>query len=63
MLKNKVQVIGKVDPLKHLMSQPIQHGWISQWMILLLEFHLEFQEYKTIKSRVVLNFLAYHPIS
>jgi len=41
MLNNKLKLIAKVDPSKHLMTQPVLHNRISQWTILLSKFNLE----------------------
>ena len=54
----KIQVVSKIDPLRHLFQVPALIGKISRWLVLLTEFDIEYITTKVIKGRAVTEFLA-----
>ena len=61
-LNNNVEVIGKMNLLKH-MAQPILHRRISKWKVLLSKLHLQFQAQQFVKEIEVLDFLPNHIVN
>ena len=55
-LQNKV--ISKIDPLRYLFQVPALTGKISRWLVLLIEFDIEYITTKVIKGRAVAEFPA-----
>jgi ribonuclease HI len=62
MLNTKVQIISNVDPVRYLSEKPALMGKLARWLILLSEFHLEYVVKKTVKGRVIAEYLADGPI-
>ncbi|KAH7859516.1 hypothetical protein Vadar_002080 [Vaccinium darrowii] len=51
-----------MDPLKYLFEKPALTGKLARWLLLLAEFELKYVMRKSVKGRVVAEFLADHPI-
>ena len=49
----KIQAILKIDPLRYLFQVPALTGKMSQWLVLLTEFDIEYITTKVIKGRAV----------
>src|SRR5256712_4112984 len=58
----KVMIVSKMDPMQYLYRTPTLAGKLSRWLILLSEFDIEFVTKKTVKGRVVADFLAENPV-
>ena len=58
----KVQVVAKENPLKYLHLVPSLVGKLGRWLVLLIEFDIEYLTSKVIKGRVVVEFLALQPV-
>ena len=58
----KIQSVSKIDPLRYLFQVPALTGKISQWLVLLTEFDIEYITTKIIKGRVVVEFLALNAV-
>ena len=52
-----------MDPMKHLCEAPSLVGKLAKWLVLLTKFDVQYLTKKTIKGRVVAEFLALNPIS
>ena len=59
----KIQAVSKMDPMKCLYEAPSLVGRLAKWLILLIEFDVQYLTKKTIKGRAVAEFLAINPIS
>ena len=46
MLAHTIHLIEKIDPLKYLLGKAALIGRISKWMMILLEFDIEYIEHK-----------------
>ena len=51
-----------MDPMKHLYEAPSLVGKLTKWLILLIEFDMQYLTKKIIKGRAVTKFLALNPI-
>ena len=51
-----------MNPMKHLYEAPSLVGKLTKWLILLIEFDVQYLTKKIIKGRVFVEFLALNPI-
>src|SRR3989449_11449664 len=51
-----------MDPMQYLYKTPTLAGKLSRWLILMSEFDIEFVTKRTVKGRVVVEFLAENPM-
>ncbi|XP_012088638.2 uncharacterized protein LOC105647235 [Jatropha curcas] len=58
----KVIAVSRMDLVKYLYGTPALVGKLARWLILLSKFDIEYAMKKTVKGRVVANFLAVYPI-
>ena len=58
----KIQAVSKIDPLRYLFQVPSLTGKISQWLVLLIEFDIEYVMTKVIKGRAEAEFLALNAV-
>ena len=58
----KIQVVSKIDPLRYLFQVPALTEKISQWLVLLTKFDIEYITTKVIKDRAVAKFLALNAV-
>ena len=54
----KIQAVLKYDPLKYLQETPSLTGKLARWLVLLIEFDIDYLSKKVIKGRAVAEFLA-----
>ena len=54
----KIQVVLKIDPFRYLFQVPALIRKMSRWLVLLIEFDIEYIITKVIKGRAVAEFLA-----
>ena len=54
----KIQAVSKMDPMKYLYKASSLVEKLAKWLILLIEFDVQYLTKKTIKRRVVVEFLA-----
>lgn len=57
----EVNVIVKFDPLKHLFLQTDLSSYLKKWVMLLIEFDLNFISQKSIKVQALTDYLAKAP--
>ncbi|XP_058192102.1 uncharacterized protein LOC131309494 [Rhododendron vialii] len=62
MLTYPVSLVSRMDPLKYLFEKPALTGKMARWLLMLSEFELKYVTRKSIKERVVADFLADYPI-
>ena len=58
----KIQAILKIDPLRYLFQVLALTGKISWWLVLLIEFDIEYIMTQVIKGRAVAEFLALNAV-
>ena len=58
----KIQAVSKIDPLTYLFQVPALTGKMSRWLVLLIEFDIEYITTKVIKGRAVAKFLALNAV-
>ena len=54
----RVQVVSQHDPLRYLQRTPSLTEKLDRWLVLLMEFDIDYVAKKVIKRRAVANFLA-----
>ncbi|XP_057994353.1 uncharacterized protein LOC131174614 [Hevea brasiliensis] len=52
-----------MDPLKYLFEVPMLVGKLAKWLVLLSEFDIVYETRKTIKGRIVAEFLSENPVN
>lgn len=62
MLAHTVHLIAKIDPLKYLLSKAMLTSRLAKWMMIILEFDIQYIKCKAIKGHVIANQLADFPI-
>ncbi|XP_058220388.1 uncharacterized protein LOC131330724 [Rhododendron vialii] len=62
MLAYPIRLISRMDPLKYLFEKPTLTGKLAPWLLMLAEFELKYVTRKSVKGRVVAEFLADHPV-
>ncbi|KAI8547542.1 hypothetical protein RHMOL_Rhmol07G0204200 [Rhododendron molle] len=62
MLAYPVKLISRMDPLKYLFEKSALTGKLAHWLLLLVEFDLEYVIRKSVKGRPVTEFLADNPV-
>ncbi|XP_057999317.1 uncharacterized protein LOC131178376 [Hevea brasiliensis] len=60
---HRVIVVFRMDPLKYLFEVPTLVGKLAKWLVLLSEFDIVYETRKTIKGRVVAEFLSENPVN
>ncbi|XP_057985279.1 uncharacterized protein LOC131170228 [Hevea brasiliensis] len=60
---HRVIVVSRMDPLKYLFEVPTLVGKLAKWLVLLCEFDIVYETRKTIKGRVVAEFLSENPVN
>ena len=58
----KIQVVSRIDPLRYLFQAPTLTGRMSRWLVLLIEFYIEYITIKVIKGRAIVECLAQNAI-
>jgi len=62
MLAHSVKLIGKIDPLKYLLSKADLTGRLAKWVMLLSKYDIEYVEWKAIKGQIIADQLAETPL-
>ena len=62
MLSHHIRLVSRMDPIKYLFKKPALVGRMARWLVLLAKFELKFITRKSVKGRVVTEFLANFPI-
>ena len=57
-----MQAISKHDPFKYLQQTPSLTRKLARWLVLLIEFDIDYVAKKVVKERAVVVFLAQNPI-
>ena len=63
MTEYSVHLISRLDPLRYLFDRPTLTGRLMRWLVLLIEFDIQYVSQKSIKESIVVDHLASLPIS
>nr|CAN65175.1 hypothetical protein VITISV_029768 [Vitis vinifera] len=63
MTEYSVHLISCLDPLRYLFDRPALTGRLMRWLILLIEFDIQYVSQKSIKGSIVTDHLASLPTS
>ena len=58
-----VHLISRLDPLRYLFDRPALIGRLMRWLVLLIEFDIQYVSQKSIKGSIVADHLASLPTS
>ncbi|WJZ81221.1 hypothetical protein VitviT2T_001074 [Vitis vinifera] len=58
MIKYSVHLISRLDPLRYLFDRPALTGRLMRWLVLLIEFDIQYVSRKSIKGSIVADHLA-----
>ena len=58
MLAHTIHLIAKIDQLKCLLCKAALTGRLAKWMMILLEFDIEYIKHKSIKGQAIADQLA-----
>ena len=58
----QVQEVSQHDPLRYLQQTPSLTGKLARWLVLLMEFNIDYVARKVVKGRAVADFLAQNPV-
>lgn len=61
MLAHIVNLIAKIDPLKYLLRKVVLTRNLAKWIMILLEFDIQYIECKAIKGQAIVDQLADFP--
>ena len=62
MLTHQIQLVGRADPLRYVVSQPLLAGQLGKWAVLMMEFDITYVPQKVVKGQALAEFLAAHPV-
>ena len=62
MLAHTIHLIGKIDRLKYLLGKDSLVGRLAKWMMILLEFDIEYIKHKEIKGQAIADQLVDFPL-
>ena len=62
LLDHSVILVSRLDLIKYLFEKPALTGRLARWLLLLSKFDLKYVTRKSVKGRVVAEFLADHPV-
>ena len=54
----QVQAVSQHNPLRYLQQMPSLMGKLARWLVLLIEFDIDYMARKVVKGRAVADFLA-----
>ena len=63
MTEYSVHLISSLDPLRYLFDRPALTGRLMRWLVLLIEFNIQYVSLKSIKRSIVADHLALLPTS
>ena len=63
MTKYSVQLVSRLDPLRYLFDRPVLTSRLMRWLVLLIEFNIQYVTQKSIKGSVLAYHLALLPVT
>ena len=58
-----ILLVSRLDPLRYLFDRPVLTGRLMRWLVLLIEFDIQYVTQKSVKGSIVANHLASLPVS
>ena len=58
-----ILLVSQLDPLRYLFDIPVLTGRLMRWLVLLIEFDIQYVTQKSVKGSIVANHLASLPVS
>ena len=58
-----ILLVSRLDPLKYLFDRPVLTGRLMGWLVLLIEFDIQYMTQKSVKGSIVADHLASLPVS
>ena len=58
-----ILLVSRLDSLRYLFDRPVLTGRLMRWLVLLIEFDIQYVTHKSIKESVVADHLASLPVS
>ena len=58
MIEYSVQLVSRLDPLRYLFDRPVLTSRLLRWLVLLIEFDIQYVTQKSIKGSVLADHLA-----
>lgn len=62
MLAHSIKLVAKIDPLKYLLRKETLIRRLAKWVMILIEFDIEYVEHKAIKGQVIADQLVDAPL-
>ena len=63
MTKYSVQLVSRLDPLRYLFDILVLTSRLMRWLVLLIEFDIQYVTQKSIKESVLEDHLALLPVT
>ena len=63
MTEYSVQLVSRLDPLRYLFDRPVLTSRLMRWLVLLIEFDIQYVTQKSIKGSVLADHLASLPVT
>ena len=57
-----ILLVSRLDPLRYLFDRSILTGRLMRWLVLLIEFDIQYVTHKSVKGSIVVNHLASLPV-
>ena len=58
MIEYSIRLVSQLDPLRYLFNRPVMTGRLMRWLVLLIEFDIQYVMQKSVKSSIVTDHLA-----
>ena len=58
-----ILLVSRLDPLRYLLDRPVMTSRLMRWLVLLIEFDIQYMTQKSIKGSIVADHLASLPVS
>ena len=62
-IEYSILLVSRLDPLRYLFDRPVLANRLMRWLVLLIEFNIQYVTHKSVKGSVVANHLASLPVS
>ena len=53
-----ILLVSRLDPLRYLFDRPVLIGRLTRWLVLLIEFDIQYVTHKSAKRSIVADHLA-----
>ena len=63
MTEYSIILVSRLDSLRYLFDRPVLTGRLMRWLVILIEFDIQYVTQKSVKGSIVANHLASLPVS